>query len=251
MTTSILDDEGSGPAVLLLHGCPGTIEFLKPLVQALAANHRVLTPSLPGYGATPSLPGPYDFEKVTTWLGEEVRRRGISEVAVVGHSLGAYRGIALAVSRAIKVTRLVLLSGFAQVPEEVGRGMKEFARLLRAGTDISPVFLSRMVAPGFSDRRPDAAAEILSWLHAAPNDVIADELDAVGDLPDLLAVLPSLDVPVLARVGALDVATPPAMSEAIVAVARCGRLEVVPACGHAILHEDTTATVASVVDFTR
>ena len=54
-------------------------------------------------------------------------------------------------------------------------------------------------------------------------------------------------MPVLARVGALDVAAGPAASEAIVAAARGGTLEVVPGAGHALMYEDLEGTTASVV----
>lgn len=62
---------------------------------------------------------------------------------------------------------------------------------------------------------------------------------------DLRPRLAELDVPILARVGTADLATPPALSEEIVEHAARGHLELVEGVGHALIHEDLEGTVAS------
>lgn len=100
--------------------------------------------------------------------------------------------------------------------------------------------------PTFAEAHPDAAQEVAGWARAKDARLLADELEAFAGSPDLTPALSSLDIPILARVGELDVSTPIALSEVIVGAARRGRLEVVPRVGHALLLEDLTGTVKAV-----
>lgn len=239
-------DEGKGPAVLLLHGAPSTTAHLRPLADALVRTRRVLIPDLPGYGRTRPLDGKYDHARAHAMLEALLLERGILEVAVVGHSMGGWRAMALALSTRIRVTHVASLGGFATVDDDMRAGVAQNATLFETGFDFDPVIMSVLAAPGFEKRRPAEAAEMRTWTKAAPGSVIAGELRALLANEDLSPRLSSLSIPVLARVGALDVAVPPRLSEAIARLVPTARLEIVPGCGHALLYEDAAGTIASV-----
>lgn len=242
-----LIDEGRGPAVVLLHGCPGTLTFLAPLVEALSPTRRVIAPELPGYGASPPLEGPYSFDRVQALLEDLLLARGVRECALVGHSAGAYRAIGLALgSTRVRATHLVTLGGLAGLDPEVRAAFRQFADLARQGFDFRPMWLGRMAAPGFAERFPQRVGEVMSWIDAAPRAVLAAELDALAGGADHRPRLGELAIPVTARVGEHDAATPPVCSEEIARGVRRGELQVVRGCGHALLHEDREATVRAV-----
>jgi len=160
-----LIDEGKGPAVVLLHGCPGTLTFLAPLVEALSPTRRVIAPELPGYGASPPLEGPYSFDRVQAMLEDLLLARGVRECALVGHSAGAYRAIGLALgSTRVRATHLVTLGGLAGLDPEVRAAFRQFADLARQGFDFRPMWLGRMAAPGFAERFPQRVGEVMSWM---------------------------------------------------------------------------------------
>jgi pimeloyl-ACP methyl ester carboxylesterase len=241
-------ESGSGPAVLLLHGSPSTSASLEPLAERLSASRRVLVPDLPGYAAAQPLPEPYSYDRVRAILEEELVALGVSEVAVVGHSAGGYRALALALdARRVRVTAIVTLGGIAGVDDDARDAYRQFAAMMRAGLDFGAMWLDRFTAPGFAARFPSRASGVMAWMSAAPREVLAAELEAFGGAPDLRPRLGEIAVPVTARVGALDVATPPACSEDIVRRVQHGRLQVVPGCGHALVDEDREGTVEAVV----
>jgi pimeloyl-ACP methyl ester carboxylesterase len=62
---------------------------------------------------------------------------------------------------------------------------------------------------------------------------------------DLHPAIAELDIPILLRAGALDMATPVANSTRIAAVAKC-EVDIVPAAGHALLCEDFEETTAAI-----
>jgi pimeloyl-ACP methyl ester carboxylesterase len=179
-------------------------------------------------------------------LERELAVRGITKVAVVGHSAGAYRAFALALSGRITVTRVVSLGGMAGYDAPVRAAFRKFAGMVREGHDLRPMWLARMASPGFGENEPAGAAEVMSWILAAPPAVLADELDAFGEAEDLRPRLRDLAIPILARVGARDEAVPIAFSQDIVKNARRARLQIVAGCGHALFHEDRRATVEAV-----
>jgi pimeloyl-ACP methyl ester carboxylesterase len=100
--------EGSGPAVLLLHGSgPGTTAAAwGPLIAALTPHHRVIAPDLLGFGTAPRPAGSFRSDWTEQALGL-VDSLGVSSFAVVGNSAGAAIALHLACARPRAVTRVV------------------------------------------------------------------------------------------------------------------------------------------------
>ena len=241
-----MTETGSGPAVLLLHGVPGLAEDFAPLVDALAPSHRVLVATLPGYGQAPPLPDPYSMARVTSLLEDTLLARGVESVALVGHSVGAYRAFALALSARVPVTRIVALGGLAGLDPAVREQYSTFAKMLRNGDDFREFAITHFLAPAYAAAHPEDAAHVGDLMNAAPSAVLAAEVDAMTTMEDLRPRLSSLLVPILVRSGALDLGIPLAWSEEIARRAPHATMQIVPGCGHMLLLEDRAATVAAV-----
>jgi 2-hydroxymuconate-semialdehyde hydrolase len=81
-STSVLE-AGSGPPLVLLHGgieCGGVI--WGPVVEELAASHRLVIPDLPGLGDSEPVEATFD-----AWFRELIELTCDEEPAVVAHSL--------------------------------------------------------------------------------------------------------------------------------------------------------------------
>lgn len=243
-------DCGSGSAVLLLHGSPTAISYFDPLEAALVARHRVLIPEFPGYGRSPRSV-PYRFDQVQDELVGQLRQLGVTETAVVGFSLGAYRALALALDGRVRVTAAVLMGGFAALTAEHTSALLGLAAALRKMTDFSdPVFRRQiaqlMVSDAFAKTDLGRLEPIEAWFDVTTPAAWADEVEASTRTPDLHPQLGRLTCKVLLRVGELDAATPVAYSEQLAAALPNAVLERVPGRGHALLIEDRDATVASI-----
>lgn len=112
--------------------------------------------------------------------------------------------------------------------------------------DLRKQIASLMLSPAFAQAHPDLFARAEAWLDATRPAPLADEVRATSRCADLLPKLGSLRVPVLCRVGELDIATPAAYSEAIVRSVPGAQLQIVPRSGHALLIEDERATVEEI-----
>src|SRR3954453_1086049 len=95
--------EGSGPAVLMLHGSgPGTTAAAwRPLIDAFAGRFRVIAPDLPGFGSAPAAPISSGISVLAEFLPDG------EPCAIVGNSAGGALALELARARALDVTKVV------------------------------------------------------------------------------------------------------------------------------------------------
>ncbi|XVQ16184.1 alpha/beta fold hydrolase [Spirillospora sp. CA-255316] len=102
-------DEGDGPPVLLLHGCPFSAFVWRRVVLELRGRFRCVATDLLGLGDTETAPDadlrlPVRLDAVLTLLDH----LGLDRAAVVGHDQGGAIAQMLAAHRPERVTALVL-----------------------------------------------------------------------------------------------------------------------------------------------
>jgi 3-oxoadipate enol-lactonase len=100
-------DEGAGPPLLYLHGVGGAPPAGAAFVPMLAARHRVLIPSRPGFDETP-LGGCDRVEDVARILAGFIRDVVQGKAHVAAQSVGAVAGCWLAILHPELVATLVL-----------------------------------------------------------------------------------------------------------------------------------------------
>ena len=83
------EDQGSGPAVVLSSGWPFDSRSWEPQVHTLlAAGYRVITFDRRGFGRSSRPSTGYDFDTLATDLGTLLSELDLSDVTLVGFSLG-------------------------------------------------------------------------------------------------------------------------------------------------------------------
>ena len=82
-----------GSAMILVHGFRGDHHGLEGLARAIARRVpgiRTIVPDLPGFGATPAIPGRvHDLNLYGEWLRQFVGRASCGHYAILGHSFGS------------------------------------------------------------------------------------------------------------------------------------------------------------------
>ena len=112
ITLAVLD-EGSGPAVLLLHGFPDSSALWRHQVPALvSAGLRVIAPDLRGFGQSdkPEAVEKYAISRSVADIVAVLDELGAERAHVVGHDWGAGLAWALAAYVPTRVERLVVMS---------------------------------------------------------------------------------------------------------------------------------------------
>src|SRR6266516_672760 len=95
------------PAVLLLHGQPGSGTDWRAVERQLASQFRVIAPDRPGYGTNRAKPG--DFAANARAMVNLLDRLGQKRAIIVGHSWGGGAAIAMARRYPERVAGLVLV----------------------------------------------------------------------------------------------------------------------------------------------
>jgi 3-oxoadipate enol-lactonase len=245
-----IDEHGSGPAVVLLHGTPSAVADFEPIVARLAGRHRVLVPHFPGYGRTPPDREPSSLAATVSRLERRLMDVGVSGAALVAFSGGAYKAVALALRDRVRVSHLFLCAPVVGLDPDAAAGYRGLVDAVRRGTfDPRPSWLERMTTPGFAVRDPDGARRVLAWLDAAPMAVICDELVAMADAHDLRPRLHEVACPVLVCAGTADRAVPLSSSEDVARRALHGTFERIDGAGHALLIEAPDRVVGLLDDF--
>jgi pimeloyl-ACP methyl ester carboxylesterase/putative sterol carrier protein len=136
-------EAGQGPPVVLLHGLGATNASMLPTLSALAADHRVLAPDLPGFGDSAKPTVEYGPPFFATWLQEFLDAVGVGSAILVGNSMGGRIAIETALVAPARVERLVLFA-----PSLAFKRFREatpVVRLLSAQVGALPLMIPRSI----------------------------------------------------------------------------------------------------------
>lgn len=100
-------DEGSGPALVLVHGLGGSLDDWRLQWPVFAASHRVIVPDLRGFGAS-RRDEPFTIAQHARDLLALLAALGIERAAIVGLSMGGAVAMETALRAPHRVAALVL-----------------------------------------------------------------------------------------------------------------------------------------------
>jgi 3-oxoadipate enol-lactonase len=236
-----VEDEGSGPPLLLIMGLGASLETWVAQRQAFAAHHRVIAFDNRGAGRSASPPPPWTVPAMAADAVGLLDALGIERAHVLGVSMGGMIAQELAIRHPARVARLVIAMSFAR-PEPLRRAFllhRRWARLQgadAAGESLAtlPWLLSSAIL-----RDAERLQPLLALVGAMPfmsAEAYAHQVDAIVEYTtrDRLHLVRA---PTLVLGAAEDVLTPLSLSEEIAAAIPNARLEVLPRGGHAALVE--------------
>jgi pimeloyl-ACP methyl ester carboxylesterase len=238
--------QGSGPALVIIHGIGGRKEDWFGVAQALAAHRTVLCMDLLGFGESgkdsPTLTIRMQAEAVAALLDAA----GFVSAAVVGNSLGGWVAAVFATYHPKRVDKLVLidaaglkvtLSGPPPVnfaPDNV----EDMRTLLRTVIESPFAHTTEFAAQALAGLRASGAAASLGKLFSG----FADPASTDRPLDD---VLPGVHAPALVLWGEQDRLFPAALADMVTAMLPAGaRKELLPGAGH-FPHIDNQADVVT------
>jgi pimeloyl-ACP methyl ester carboxylesterase len=133
-----------GPPVVLTHGLGATNASMLTLLWELARDHRVLSPDLPGHGATEAVHDTYDADFLARWLLAFLDATGLERPRLIGNSLGGRAALEAALLAPDRFDGLVLLA-----PAIAFRKLRQFipvVHVLRPELARLPIPFSRAMA---------------------------------------------------------------------------------------------------------
>lgn len=264
----VADVAGSGPAVLLLHGQPGSAAQWAHVIPPLKDRYTVVSPDRLGYGRTGGKAGGFtaNAQAVVGLLD----RLELDRVIVVGHSYGGGVALALAGVAPERLSGLVLVSsvGPGEPITVVDRllairplgtvamtiGLAAAKRVLEIPTVRSigqnqPTVNAAIAIAAPDDRRSQRlSTPSIAWRQGGVARAFAVEQRAfIDELEGLSADAAAVNAPTAVLTGGADRVVPPETSHRLAKEIKGAKLVLVPGAGH-LLPFDHPSDVVMAID---
>lgn len=246
---------GSGPKLLALHGTGAATHSFRDLAPILATDFSVLAPDLPGHGFTAmppssglSLPG---MARLTSDL---LKQTGFDPDIAIAHSAGAAILIEMALAAMIRPKLIVAFNG-ALRPIRGAALFSPLAKLLFVNPLAPKIFAWRAFSPDATGRLLESTGsridprgiELYQRLFRKSGHVAGTlGMMANWDLEGLQRRISRLGVPLVLVSAANDRSVPPADSRAVAEQVKTARVIALPDGGH-IVHEEQPRRIAEIV----
>lgn len=157
-------DEGSGPAVLLLHGLGGDHTVWNEVIPALARETRVLAPDLRGHGRTKAPEGStFSFAELEGDLVALLEGAGVERAHVVGLSAGGFLALRWALDDPARLRSLTVVNAAPHCDPHTRAVVDRWAETYR--TEGLDAYVLRLVKDLYYSDWVDEHLEIVEQLH--------------------------------------------------------------------------------------
>lgn len=249
--------------LILVHGYRGDHHGLEPVISELAGL-RIVSPDLPGYGASTPMSKTHTIESYGQWLSDFVDTLGLNGVPVLGHSFGSIV-VSHAVAEGLGPRKVILVNPIAadalagplkvtlpiiKLYFRIGRLMPTPLAKAWLGLPLATRIMSMMLA-----KTDDKT--LRAWVHEEHGRYFSGFSDAktlaegyeASVSTNVIAVADKLSMPTLLIAGELDKIAPLDAQRRLVRLLPDGELVIIDHVGHLIHYEKPVEAATAIRRF--
>lgn len=232
----VIEDTGTGEAVVMVHGLGGSSNSFQLLMGDLG-DYRVLRPDLPGAGRSGLRPGLKGLPGLAHAFQDALRATGVESAHFVGHSMGTILCQYLAASNPKLVRSLTLFGAILEPPVAARQGLKERAAAARKDgmAGIADAVCKGSLSVASRAENPVTTAFVRESLMRQDAAGYAHHCEALSTMEP--ADHSAIRCPTLLIAGDADPVAPVAMGTELKNRIAGARLEVLPNVGHWMMIE--------------
>ena len=248
-------DEGSGEAIVLIHGTGASLHTWDAWATQLKTQYRVIRFDLPAYGLTGADPQKrYTVDDYVVLLEKLVQKWDLENFHLAGNSLGGQVAWQYAAQHSQRVNKLVLLNA-AGFPSKKSPWVIQLAR-----TPLLNLFVRYCTPRSFIEKNLKEVYHNDQAITAATIDRYYDLTRLEGnrqafidraylEKKDATGLLSKIQAPTLVLWGAEDAWIPVANAEKFAQRIPHSELRIMPETGHVPMEEQPEASLRRVLDF--
>lgn len=222
-----IDGDEHAPVLVLSNSLGTTLDMWAPQVPALAREFRVIRYDARGHGGSSVTPGPYVIDQLGRDVIGLLDALHIGRASVAGVSMGGMTGMWLGIHAPQRVERLAIVCSSAHIGGEDGWNARIRTVQADGMSAVADAVVSRWFTPAFAAQEPALVERMRAMFRSLSPQGYAAACAAVRDMNQLDEIA-SITAPTLIVTGAEDLATPPAMSSAMLARIPGARQVIVP-----------------------
>ena len=221
-------DEGKGEVLLLLHGLFGALSNWDGVVNRFSTQYRVLIPLLPINEMPLKQAG---LEGLVEFVEDFVDWQGLSEITVMGNSLGGHLALMFTLSKPEKISRLILTGSSGLFENSMGgsfpkRGDYKYIKERVEYTFYDPNTISK-----------DYVDEVFETTKSIPKAMRIVAIAKSAQRNNMANEIPNIQAPTLLIWGLNDTITPPMVAHEFNRLIPNSKLRFIDKCCHAPMME--------------
>jgi pimeloyl-ACP methyl ester carboxylesterase len=243
-----VEQQGEGPALVMVHGLGGTSNTFYPQAGLLARWFKVVRPDLEGSGRSP-LKGKLSIEGFAADIVALLDQLGAQEAHLVGHSMGTIVCQHLAAAHPARIKSMVLLGPLAEPPEPARAAIRTRGETVRKDgmVGVADTLVTAGTSAETKAHRPAAAAFVREILMRQSAEGYAATCDALSAAKAADAA--RIACPTLCITGDEDATSPPPTVRRLAQSIKGARMSVLNGCGHWTPIEKPAEVNAALVNF--
>jgi 3-oxoadipate enol-lactonase len=238
------EQEGTGPAVALIHSLGASVHMWRQTIDALKDRYTLIACDARGHGQS-SAKGECTVATMAQDLKAVIDHLGVTECSLVGISTGG--PVALTFAAQWPVRALVVAGSFARPVQGSKERVEATAEAIAyvSMEEFGTQYAAETLLPSTSLDVQDALTGVISKV----NPRIYIQLMRSALLGDFTALLPSIRIPTLVLIGEGDTSAPMPASQFLAGNIAGAALETIPDAGHLACLDNPAAFSAAVGKF--
>jgi 3-oxoadipate enol-lactonase len=249
-TSIYYEQEGAGPDVVLLPGLGASTHVWYAQTKGLSAVMRLTAIDLRGHGRSGKPAGPYTMRLLADDVAALLRKPGGGPAVIVGSSMASLVCVELAAAHPELVSALVLVGGFATMPEVGRERMRERARIAESeGMErLGDMVAATALGAATHQTQPALVGLFRSVLLANDPAAYAACCRAIADA-DVTPLLGRVRCPTLVLLGAEEQVAPLSAARMLKRGIPHAQVRVMAGAGHLPFMEQPAAFSAALQEF--
>jgi 3-oxoadipate enol-lactonase len=220
---------GTGTPIVFLNSLGTDFRIWDQVIAQIDMDVCILRLDMRGHGLSDD--GPISMDHLVSDVAALMGQLGLTSALICGVSVGGMIAQGLALECPERVAGLVLCCTGAKIGDTAGWNARIEAVQNEGISSISEAVLERWFSHGFKSRRTEELAGHRNMLIRTSNTGYCGVCAAIRD-SDFTARSPNIAVPTLCIAGQEDLATPPALVEALAQLIPQAHFETIEGCGH-------------------